>query len=327
MITPVFLFSLPRSGSTLIQRLLATHPQVATASEPWLLLPLLYAVRRPGVVAEYGHRTAVRALDDFFGQLPAGREAYLEEVRGLARSLYRSAAGDGARYFLDKTPRYHLIADDIMELFPDGRFLFVWRQPLAVAASMIESFGSGRWNLERYEVDVLDGLENLIAAARPNDPRCLHLRFEDVVADPDGELARMLTFLELDPADADAAAFDRTVLTGRMGDRTGVVDYREVSTEPLDKWRTTMSTWYRRRWCRRYLRRLGPARLEFMGYDAGELEREVEQLDPSPRHLGSDLARSAYGRGRLVVARRLMYPGERELEKRAARRREMVKAP
>ena len=70
MTEPVFLFSLPRSGSTLVQRLIAGHPEVATTSEPWVLLPLLYTMRRPGAFTEYGHRTAVRAIDDFTGQLP-----------------------------------------------------------------------------------------------------------------------------------------------------------------------------------------------------------------------------------------------------------------
>src|SRR5919107_2181016 len=41
--TPLFLLSLPRSGSTLAQRILAAHGGIATTSEPWILLPYLYA--------------------------------------------------------------------------------------------------------------------------------------------------------------------------------------------------------------------------------------------------------------------------------------------
>ena len=37
----IFLFSLPRSGSTLVQRVLAVHDALITASEPWLLLSLI----------------------------------------------------------------------------------------------------------------------------------------------------------------------------------------------------------------------------------------------------------------------------------------------
>jgi len=315
-VTPVFLFSLPRSGSTLVQRLLATHPDVKTTSEPWLMLPLMYSLRRPGVLAEYGHRTAVRAIEDFCDALRAGREEYLTELRHLVLSLYASAA-DGAPYFLDKTPRYHLVADDIVELFPDACFIFLWRQPLAVAASMIESFGEGRWNLERYAVDLGEGLENLVAASRPNDDRCLSLRFEEVVADPQTQLARLLEFLQLDPDAADPEAFASISLPGRMGDRTGVQQYRTVSSEPLDKWKETMGTAFRKRWSRRYLERIGPHRLDIMGYDYAALLREVDDLGRSPRGVVSDIARSTYGHGYRRVTCRLMYPGERELRRQA----------
>ena len=37
---PIFLLSLPRSGSTLLHRMLASHPQVATLPEPWVPMPL-----------------------------------------------------------------------------------------------------------------------------------------------------------------------------------------------------------------------------------------------------------------------------------------------
>ena len=214
--TPVFLFSLPRSGSTLVQRMLSVHPEIATTAEPWFLLPLLYSVRRPGVYAEYGHRTAVRAIDDFVGSIEGGREAYLEEVRTFALNLYSNAAS-GAPYFVDKTPRYHLIIDDIKELFPDSRFIFLWRQPLAVAASIIDSFGRGRWNLEKYEIDLTDGLESLIGADRANDPRCHTLRFEDVIRDPESSMDGIFRFLELDPGDADVSEFAKVRLTWQDG--------------------------------------------------------------------------------------------------------------
>jgi hypothetical protein len=61
----IFVFSLPRTGSTLLQRIIATQPDVATASEPWILIPYLYTLRENGVYAEYGHRMMVRAVEDF----------------------------------------------------------------------------------------------------------------------------------------------------------------------------------------------------------------------------------------------------------------------
>ena len=94
-----------------------------------------------------------------------------------------------------------------MALFPDARFVFLWRNPLAVAASMIESFGRGHWNLDRYDVDLHGGLERLVAAAGRGDERAIAVRFEDVVADPDAATAAIFRFLELEPAAATAAGF------------------------------------------------------------------------------------------------------------------------
>jgi hypothetical protein len=116
-IQPIFIFSVSRSGSTLLQRVIAAHDGVATVSEPWLLLPLAYALRERGVSAEYFHPLLATAIADFCRELPDGVEDYRREHRRLALSLYEKAAcaqssGAGSpRYFLDKSPSYYLIAE------------------------------------------------------------------------------------------------------------------------------------------------------------------------------------------------------------------------
>ena len=86
-VQPVLLLSLPRSGSTLLQRLLGAHSEVATAPEPWVLLPFLYALRPDDVYAEYGHRVAVSAVAEFLDRLPDGVEC------GLNGSAQHLASG------------------------------------------------------------------------------------------------------------------------------------------------------------------------------------------------------------------------------------------
>jgi hypothetical protein len=293
-VLPIFVFSLPRSGSTLLQRMLATHPEVATSSEPWILLPQLYALRPYAAQAEYGHRTAARALHDFCDVLPGGRDAYLAEVRRTVLALYEQAA-DGATWFLDKTPRYHLVVDDVMELFPEARFVFLWRHPLAVAASVIESFGRGHWNLDRYSVDLYSGLERLVAAQARNDPRARSVRYEDLVADPEGTTAVVFELLGLPPVTDAAARFTEVDLAGRMGDRTGRKRYDTVTEDSVSRWRQTMSNPLRKRWCARYLRFIGPDRLRAMGYDPDDVARELSSVKPGGALLASDAARRLYG--------------------------------
>ncbi|MFB6286927.1 MAG: sulfotransferase, partial [Candidatus Bipolaricaulia bacterium] len=79
-VKPLFLFSLPRSGSTLLQRVLASSSEVSTVPEPWILLPLL-GMRQEGTYAEYGHQPARRAIDEFVDRLDENAEGFDGELR------------------------------------------------------------------------------------------------------------------------------------------------------------------------------------------------------------------------------------------------------
>lgn len=295
-VVPVFVFSLPRSGSTLLQRMLATHPAVETASEPWILLPLLYALRRKGIYAEYGHRTSIRAIEDFAAGLPGGERQYLEAVRDLALRLYRERAGAGAQFFVDKTPRYHVIAGDILRMFEDARFIFLWRNPLAIVASMIEGWGRGRWNLYEFEVDLYDGLEALVAAQQAAGDRAISVRFAELVDQSPEARDRIFAFLGLESADADPERQIQVQLDGRMGDQTGVRQYSRLSQEPRIKWTKTLGSPLRKAWCRRYLRWIGSERLRAMGYELDELLQELAAIRASWRTIPSDALRMVAGR-------------------------------
>jgi sulfotransferase family protein len=294
---PLFLLSLPRSGSTLVQRMLAAHPQVASAAEPWLLLPYLYTLRSDGVEAEYGHGTAVKAISDFARfHLEGGRDRYLEEGRRFFLRLY-GAAADGHPFFLDKTPRYHLVARELLDLFPDAKVLFLWRNPLAVAASIIESWNRGNWNLDTHMIDLKHGLARLVSAYERTSRRAVTLRYEDLVVRPEHEIARVVDELGLPPHDGLAQAFAHVRFPGSMGDRWST-PYDHVSREPLAKWPLTLANPVRRAWAHRYLGWIGRERLAIQGYDYDRLR---EQLDGPPLRLrgaAGDLGRIVYRRYR-----------------------------
>ncbi len=294
-IVPVFVFSLPRSGSTLLQRMLATHPAVATASEPWILLPFLYARRPTGIYAEYGHRKAIKAFEDFVGGLRGGEAEYLDAVEALALRLYRDRAPPDARYFIDKTPRYHVISGDIVRAFGTGKFIFLWRNPLAIVASMIEGWGHGRWNAYEFEFDLYDGLEGLIKGQRLAGDRAVSIRYSELVARAPEARARLFAHLGLQIDEADLDAQQDVQLTGRMGDQSGVLEYRELSQEPVGKWKQTLGSPLRKLWCRRYLNWIGRERLRAMGYDLDVLLRELHEAPNNWRTLPSDAWRMLFG--------------------------------
>lgn len=270
-VRPAFLLSLPRSGSTLLQRMIGAHSQVSTAAEPWVLLAPLYALRDEGVFTEYGHATATKALHDFCRQLPGGRDAYLRAVGRMARELYGELAPEEATVFVDKTPRYCLVVDDLLRAFPDAQIIVLHRNPLAVLASISQTWLEGRWEPYLHKADLYLALERVLAAQRANPERFLALRYEDLVAQPETTLQAVLAHLELDWEPSVVEGFPGVSVAGRVGDPTGTIAYDTVSTAPLDKWRTTLASPVRKAWCRRYLRWIGPDRLRLMGYQSDDL--------------------------------------------------------
>jgi hypothetical protein len=290
-IQPIFVFSVTRSGSTLVQRVIAAHEGVATVSEPWLLLPYLYTLRNEGVVAEYTHPLMVEAVEDFCRELPAGVEDYRYELRNFVLRLYEKAAGDEARYFLDKTPPYYFIADEIIRLFPEGKFVFLWRNPLSIVASIIETWQQGLWHPTAFREDLFIGLPRLVSAYRENRDRVHSIRFEDLLDGSRDQWQSLMDYLEIE-FDADALErFSEIKLNGRMGDQIGVKQYSKLSTEPTQKWMRTLHNPLRKMWCRRYLKFLGDERLAAMGYERGRLLDELSSRPLSFASLFADLTR------------------------------------
>lgn len=207
---------------------------------------------------------------------------YIDELRGFVLRLYEKAAGEGAAYFLDKTPPYCLVAEEIMRIFPEGKFVFLWRNPLSVVASMIETWGP--WYPTFMSSDLFIGLPRLIATYEANRERVHAARFEDLTGGGERHWRELMDYLGIEFEPEALAGFAKIELGGRMGDPTGRKMYSTLSAEPLQKWKGTLANPLRREWSRRYLRFLGTARLATMGY---ELEQIASELDSQPASLDS----------------------------------------
>ena len=180
-----FIISQPRAGSTLLQRLLATHPQIQTIGEPWLAIPFVYALREKGVSSEYIHISLAQGFGEFVSKLPGGRGDYFREVRTMLERLQQKVSAPGKTYFLDKTPRYHLILDELAQIFPDAKFLVLWRNPLAVAASILNTWQKGRFDLRYYEQDIFRGPRNILSFVEKKSAAIFTVRYEDLVTQPE----------------------------------------------------------------------------------------------------------------------------------------------
>lgn len=283
-VTPIFLISLPRSGSTLLQRMLATSETIAGANEPWFLLPLWAMRQRPAARAGYSHQTAVEGFNDLLSNLPDGDASYRAAVRAFAMRIYEELA-HGRPYFLDKTPRYYLLVDFLRQVFPDARFIFLVRNPLSVLASIIQTWYKGHFMWFDHWIDWKQGHACMAEAIKARRESDLVVHYEDLVRTPQPVLQALCAGLGI--------AFDPAMITdykakdwkGRLADPTGIQNYAGVSDASLDKWTEFFSSRYRRRAAARMLEDLDREDLRILGY---ETERLLATLNQTPAQPGLD---------------------------------------
>lgn len=307
---PLFIFSLPRSGSTLLQRILATHSDITTASvsELHLLVYQFYALRERGVYAEYRHQSTVWGIKDFYCTLPNGVYDYLEEVQSFILKLYTKAAvNKQANYFIDKTPRYHLVVDDIIRLFPEGKFIFLWRNPLSVIASMIKTFDNKQWRLYRHKIDLFRGIINLVDAYTQYTDRGYSIRYEDLLKNPQTEGERLFDYLGLTFDPQIMVDFGKVQFKGQLRDpNMDKQGYRILRRDTMESWQTILKNPIRKSWCKHYLYWLGQQRLAVMGYNLDDLLDSIDAIPFSLEFVLSDIGFIVYDLVYHVLELRIM---------------------
>lgn len=188
--------SLPRSGSSWLQRELCRYADIASAPEPWFLLAFAAITRQQQIRSPYSSFIYTRAEAELHTRVPDYDTIVQDAMRAAADRVYARLA-QGAPFFLDKTPRYLLILPQIIAAFPDARFIFLLRDPAEVASSILRTWG-GRWNtLFRYRVDFDLGLANMAAATPELGDRLCMVHYADLLRDQTEQVGRIAEFLGL----------------------------------------------------------------------------------------------------------------------------------
>jgi hypothetical protein len=282
MKSPIFIFSLPRAGSTLLQRVLMSHKEIASLAEPWLLLPVLYAQKQYGTLAEYEHASAYSAMNDFKNNLPNKEKDFNEELRKFISSLYKKQCRNGETYFLDKTPRYYLIIPEIAKLFPDAKFIFLFRNPVQVMSSMMETWFNGTFKgMHGINIDLKEGPEKLSEGYQLLKEKAYALQYEQFITSPHKYTAEICSYLNI-PFDLDMLNnFSKQDTKGSMGDPTGTKKYKTIETESLKKWTKTFDSKYRITQVKKYINQLDEAHLNTQGYNKIELINSLNSRHPT----------------------------------------------
>jgi hypothetical protein len=138
---PVFIMAAPRSGSTLLFETLACTPQFWTVGGEAHWLVEGFDHLSPGAPGIDDNRIdASHATDELGAEM---RQRLLERLQGPQQQPLPANAA--AVRLLEKTPKNALRIPLFAKLFPDARFVFLWRDPRDNLSSIIEAWRSGGW--------------------------------------------------------------------------------------------------------------------------------------------------------------------------------------
>lgn len=244
---PVFIVSSPRAGSTMLFEALASAPGVYTiGGESHALIEGMPALSPANHGFESNRLEAGMARPEVVQDL---RRRFLAALR----DRHQRPPAPGPLRMLEKTPKNSLRIPFLSAVFPEGIFIYLYRDPRETLASMIEAWISGRfrtyptlpgWTGPQWSLLLVPGWRELIGRPLPDvvaaqwetatrlmlddlealpAHRRLAVRYDALVADPQGELPRL--------AGAVGLGWDRAV-------DGGLPLSRYTLTEPRpDKWR------------------------------------------------------------------------------------------
>ncbi|WP_448673191.1 tetratricopeptide repeat-containing sulfotransferase family protein [Pseudoxanthomonas mexicana] len=232
--TPIFIVGMPRSGTTLLEQILARHPHVQDAGELRdMLCQLRWVCDRVGG-PHLDEALCVEAEQADMGLL--GRR-YLEKTAWRA---------NGRAFFTDKMPANFLLVDHIARALPQARILHMVRDPMEVCFSNLKELFVDAYphTYDQREMAAhfirYRGLMRHWHSRHPG--RILDISYEDLVRAPEAAARRVLDFCGL--------AWDPDVLA--MGPRTS-----SVATASAAQVREPIHVRYVGQW-RRYAHHLQP---------------------------------------------------------------------
>ena len=190
---PIFLVSSERSGSTLLRLMLDHHPEIAFARE------FDFVVER---VSATGELPPVPGYVDWIATVRGADYAVdpTLDYRALVSDFLRQkqAAGGGKE---NVGATVHRRFERLRFLWPDARYIHLLRDPRDVARSVVQKGWAGNlYQAAEFWIDAERSWDTLRPHLEPG--RSIEVRYEELVAAPERELARLCAFIGVDYSEA-----------------------------------------------------------------------------------------------------------------------------
>ncbi|MDG5747604.1 sulfotransferase [Qipengyuania sp. XHP0207] len=216
---PIFILGLPRAGSTLLEQILASHSQVDGTLELPNILALAHRLRgRRAGQSRYPEVLHELTPD----QLTAFGEKFIEDTK-----IHRQ----GAPFFIDKMPNNFRHIGLIQLILPNAKIIDARRAPMDCCFSGFkqlfaegQEFTYGLTEIGRYYSDYVALMDHWDAVL---PGKVLRVQHEDVLDDLEGQVRRMLDYLEL--------PFEEACLNFHKTDRAVRTASSEQVRQPINR--------------------------------------------------------------------------------------------
>lgn len=229
---PIFVLGMPRSGSTLVDQILASHPMVEGTAE----LPDIIVLARS--LESDDRRSAGKAWKDYPEIVERLEDDELRRLGDLYVERTRSQRKTDRPRFVDKMPNNWIHLGFIRAILPKAKIIDTRRNPLACGFSNFkqnyargQEFSYDLQSFGQYYRDYVRLMRHFDEVAPGAVHRVIH---ERLVADPEAEVRRLLDYLGL-PFDEACLSFHETRRPIRTASAQQV--RRPISADSVDQWR------------------------------------------------------------------------------------------
>ena len=224
----------PRSGTTLLEQILDSHPEVVSAEETAIFFEAALSLRRPlpldaGMLETFGSASAEA--------LQKTRDWYLHAMQMFVGSPI------GDRLLIDKNPSLTGLVPGLSRVFPETRFIVALRDPRDVCLSCfmqplpLNAPSSSFLSLDEAVTEYVSlmGFWRSMAPRLPNP--AIEVRYEDVVTDVAANARKVLSFLGLD-WDERVLRFDDHAKRKLVRSPTYAEVARPISKAAVGRWKS-----------------------------------------------------------------------------------------
>jgi len=242
----IFVGGSPRSGTTLIQNILDSHPDICGGPEFLRLIDIVQLRKKLHKTVEKGWIVDFCSYEDIDNLMSS-----------LIEDLLLPLADKQQTWFLsEKTPSNVLVFSELIELFPNARFIHVVRDPRAIIASMLQvgkRGGKQGWNTQDFTKSTIAAIHYVrrcfksgFKAAERSPHKILTVAYERLVTDVELETKRICNFLEVEWTESMMYPGAQT----HLGEQAICNDVwydektykRDVETKEINKWQKQLNS-------------------------------------------------------------------------------------